>query len=624
MHLSTMDGSIDNSNDSLCLEEISVELNKRRILCDISCEFPTGEWTHIVGANGAGKSTLLKAIAGILPPCAGHVVYRGADIWGLLPHERARIMAYVPQRIEALPPIRAASFVAQGLYAHRLAMQAPTTSDIDRAMSCMASMKLEHLANRSIDEVSGGERQMLVLCSAILQDAQMILLDEPTSALDIHHCRRFFEEIDRLRLQGKTIISVSHDLRQTATYAYNTLVLCNGRCIEFARNRFPSHHSLDETFSGISADDWEEIERRVAKRSAISRGAVSGSVEDSASGAVSGLAKGWASNDEFVADWRSDLRRREVRAMWIVYGALALLIAVLPWVGATWLGIPFDGVAEHIFVNLRIPRVLFAALAGGVLAAVGASFQALFQNPLASPYTLGIASGASLGAMIAIQWGVVSIFALPLLATLGGGVSLIAVIAISHRFGMRSPLYCLLAGVATSMFCSACGLAVQAFATPLTAQQMMRWQLGGLEIAGYDAFYIAPIIAVAIAVLWRNAAPLDLIAVDSELAQSRGVDVSRVRYFVVVAASVAAALVVSQCGPISFVGLVVPNLIRSIYRCDMRTTYALSIPIGAIALLVADAISRIIEGTAWIPVGVIIALIGVPVFVGLMYRKRTI
>ena len=153
MHLSTMDGSIDNSNDSLCLEEISVELNKRRILCDISCEFPTGEWTHIVGANGAGKSTLLKAIAGILPPCAGHVVYRGADIWGLLPHERARIMAYVPQRIEALPPIRAASFVAQGLYAHRLAMQAPTTSDIDRAMSCMASMKLEHLANRSIDEV---------------------------------------------------------------------------------------------------------------------------------------------------------------------------------------------------------------------------------------------------------------------------------------------------------------------------------------------------------------------------------------------------------------------------------------------------------------------------------------
>ena len=600
----------------LRFEGVGVVLGKRRILDDISGAIPAGQWTHIVGANGAGKSTLLRTIVGVLPVASGRIFYRGDDISRLLPNERARIVAYVPQRIEALPPIRSVNFVAQGLYAQRASVE-PRLRQFERAFACLASMRLEHLAFRSIDEVSGGERQMLVLCSAILQNAKIVLLDEPTASLDIRYSGVFLEEIMRLRSAGKTIISVSHDLRQTASCADNVLVLKEGRCIEFAKGRFPSRSVFEQAFAGISPEDWEEIERRATKRSRAR---------------VEARSAGITTHDAYAERPSTDVaikgacegqRRRELRAIWLAYGILAVLIAALPWVGAMWLSYPFDEVSEHIFFNLRVPRVLFAVLAGGVLAAVGASFQALFQNPLASPYTLGIASGASLGALIAIQWGVVSAFILPSLSALGGLISLIAVLAISHRFGMRSPVYCLLAGVATSMFCSACGLVVQAFATPLTAQQMMRWQLGGLELAGYDAFSIAPVVVVSIVVLLRNASALDLIAVDTELAQSRGVDVLRARRVVIVASSIAAALVVSQCGPISFVGLVVPNAIRTIYQCDMRTTYVLSIPAGAIALLVADVVSRMLEGVAWIPVGVVIALIGVPIFVALLFKRRT-
>ena len=602
--------------DCLRFEGVGVVLGKRWILDDISGAIPAGRWTHIVGPNGAGKSTLLRTIAGVLPVASGRIFYRCDDLSRLSPNERARIVAYVPQRIEALPPIRAVDFVAQGLYAQRASGE-PRLRQFERAFACLASMRLERLAFRSIDEVSGGERQMLVLCSAILQNAKIILFDEPTASLDIRYSSVFFEEIARLRSTGKTIVSVSHDLRQTASYADNVLVLKEGRCIEFAKNRFPSRAIFEKAFDGISPEDWEEIERRATQR-ARER------VEEESEGRTTRDAYAERPSTEVATKGaREGERRREVRAIWVAYGILAVLIAALPWVGATSLSYPFDEVSEHIFFNLRVPRVLFAVLAGGVLAAVGASFQALFQNPLASPYTLGIASGASLGALIAIQWGVVSALILPSLSALGGLISLLAVLAISQRFGMRSSVYCLLAGVATSMFCSACGLVVQAFATPLTAQQMMRWQLGGLELAGYDAFSIVPVIVVSIVVLLRNAPALDLIAVDTELAQSRGVDVLRARRVVIVAASVAAALVVSQCGPISFVGLVVPNVIRTIYRCDMRTTYVLSIPAGAIALLVADVVSRMLEGVAWIPVGVVIALIGVPVFVALLFKRRT-
>ncbi len=619
-------------------EHISVSLNNKRILNDISCEFPKGEWTHIVGANGAGKSTFLKILAGVLPPDEGTVCDGAVDLMRISPARRAHIVAYVPQRLEALAPLNAVRFVAQGLYAEHISAHRPQDCACDRAYALMRSMHLDHLAHRSMNELSGGECQMLVLCSAILQNTQILLLDEPTASLDMQHTRRFFEIVGALRAQGKTILSVSHDLRHTASYADNAFVMRDGHCIEFARHEFPSRKILSSALGDIPDEDWDEIRMRIRSRRKTppetlrqSPQTPSETLRQPPQTPPETLRQPLQTSPETLrqspqtpknARACADLRRREKRAVIVSCAVLCALVFGLPWVGATFIGVPFDDVSARVFWALRVPRVLLAMLAGGVLAVVGASFQALFQNALASPYTLGVASGASLGAMIAIQCGVFSAVLLPGLATLGGILSLSAVVAIASRFGLRSPAYCLLAGVATSMFCSACGLAVQAFATPLTAQQMMRWQLGGLEIAGYEAFAAVPVIALALVVLFRRAPALDLLSVDARLAQSRGVDVPRERLRVIVAASVAASIVVSLCGPIGFVGLIVPNAVRFIFGADMRTAFVLSFPVGASVLLIADAGSRLLESVIWIPVGVIIAIVGVPIFVFFLFKMR--
>ena len=608
----------------LCLkaEHISVALNKKRILNDISCVFPKGEWTHIVGANGAGKSTFLKVLAGILPPDEGTVRAGDDDLMKISPALRAHIVAYVPQRLEALAPLKAVRFVAQGLYAEHISARRAAAGACDRAYALMRSMHLDHLAHRPMNELSGGECQMLVLCSAILQNTQILLLDEPTASLDMQHTRRFFEIVAALRAKGKTILSVSHDLRQTASYADNAFVMRDGHCIEFVRHAFPSRKILSWALGDIPDEDWNEIRTRLRSRRKSPSDAQTppDSLPQPQQTPPDSLPQPQQMPKNSLAC--ADLRRREKRAVIASWTVLCALVLLLPWVGATFLGVPFDDVSARVFWSLRVPRVLLALLAGGVLAVVGASFQALFQNALASPYTLGVASGASLGAMIAIQCGVFSAVLLPGLATLGGILSLSAVVAIASRFGLRSPVYCLMAGVATSMFCSACGLAVQAFATPLTAQQMMRWQLGGLEIAGYEAFSAVPVIALALVALFRRAPALDLLSVDAGLAQSRGVDVPGVRLRVIVAASVAASIVVSLCGPIGFVGLIVPNAARFIFGADMRTAFALSFPVGASVLLIADAGSRLLESVIWIPAGVIIAIAGVPVFVFFLFKMR--
>lgn len=565
---------------------VSASFDGHAALSEISHAFAPGKWTHILGANGAGKSTLLRILAGLLKPSSGNVQLNECDLFAMNALERSHFIAYVPQRLESLPSIRVIDFTMQGAFAQ---IKTESPDDIfNRALLALQTLGMESFAERRLNELSGGELQLCVLASAIAQQAKIILLDEPTSALDPRHTEIFCLALQKLVQQGVTVISTTHDLSIARRFAHQTVLLSEGKCL-WHGDGFPENDMLAEAYQ-LDASYFEQFR-------AFPTSSVSIPQEHS---------------EERICPQNRHLKLIVVTSIVFV----AMLLA-LPWFGATWI-MPND----DIFWMLRIPRVIWGALAGAVLGLVGASLQALFQNSLATPYTLGMASGASFGAMTAIQLGISGMFGLPLCACIGGFATLAAVLCIGSRLGMRNPLYCLLAGVAASMFCSAAGLVVQAFATPLTAQQMMRWQLGGLEIVGYSSMICVPVIALACVALFRFCRPLELLSVDTELAATRGVSVEKTRVWTLIAAGLATSVVVSICGPIGFVGLIIPNAIRRWTGANLKTLFPMSALCGATFLMLADTISRLLERVAWIPVGVVTAVIGTPVFIYALLRRK--
>lgn len=567
------------------LENVCVRFNGHIVLSDITCAFKASSWTHIIGPNGAGKSTLLRVLCGLLEPDEGSVSIDAHRLSAMNAAEKARLIAYVPQRLEALPSLRVIDFVMQGTFAW---LKSESSNDaLQNARDALASLEISSFENRRLSELSGGEQQLCVLASAIAQKAQVILLDEPTSALDIRFSEIFCSALQNLTRKGVTIISTTHDLQIARRFADQTLLLSEGKCLWFG-DGFPDAENLAAAYQLDSA--YFKV------------GSVPGSMPE--------VRK--------ISEKAEPVRTISASRVIVISAVLVAVIALIcPFLGATWTS-PDD----EIFWMLRLPRVIWGGVAGAVLALVGASLQALFQNALATPYTLGIASGSSLGAMIAIQCGIVGVFGLPVCAAVGGFASLLAVLGIASRFGLREPIYCLLAGVAASMFCSALGLVIQAFAAPMTAQQMMRWQLGGLEIVGYDAMLTIPVIVLTCFGLFWLCRPLELLSVDVELAAARGVCVERTRVIALVCAGIATSVVVSICGPIGFVGLIIPNAVRKICGAGLKKLFPISALCGAGFLMLADTLSRVLERIAWIPVGVVTAVIGAPIFIFALFKRK--
>ena len=571
----------------LSAQSVELRYGSKVVLESFSHTFKSGAWTHIVGPNGAGKSTLLKALCGLLQVSSGRILLDDRCVTAISPDERAKYIAYVPQQIESLPPVTASELVAQGLYvSHFSAKKA-----IERARMIMAQIEIAHLSDRRITELSGGELQLCVLASAIAQDAGIILLDEPTKGLDLRYQQMLMQILDDLRRQGRTVISVTHDLSIARHYADQTILLAERGCM-YQGDGFPSSQQIDQAYcvSGFEPQRVASLSIGHSVHSAHPKGCV---------------------------HCPAPVGRRQT----CVY-ALSLVVLVACLAGCPFWGATEASLWDDIFWTLRVPRVIWGAVAGGVLALVGATFQALFQNPLATPYTLGVASGASLGAMIAIQFGIGGILGLSLSACAGGILSMGAVMAIASRRVLNHPFYCLMAGVAASMFCSAMGMVVQSFATPLTAQQMMRWQMGGFEIVGYEGLVNLAPIAIGFGILIALAHPLNLMSVDNDLAASRGVGVMRTRMISIAAACVITSIVVSVCGPIGFVGLIIPNAVRHVIGADLRHVMPIAALWGASVLVIADTISRILERFAWIPAGVVTAVIGVPCFMYLLFGRR--
>jgi iron complex transport system permease protein len=320
------------------------------------------------------------------------------------------------------------------------------------------------------------------------------------------------------------------------------------------------------------------------------------------------------------------------------FGSLALAAVILsPLVGSTHVSlrraldpsIPFaDNVDAQIFFVARLPRTLAGALVGGSLAAAGVVFQGLLRNPLATPFTLGVSAGAALGAMLAItfNWTLAGLGlpAVPVASFIGslGAVAIVYSLARARHSGISTNTL-LLAGVTMNAFFSALILFVQYFANFAETFRTLRWLMGDLDVSAYQPIVTAlPLLAVSFAIFGWLARPLNLLSLGTDSAESRGLDVTRAQRAAFFSASLATGAAVSVGGPIGFVGIIVPHLVRLLVGADHRVVLPASVLFGAAFLVGCDVLARTLIAPVELPVGVITAILGGPFFLWLLIRGR--
>lgn len=327
------------------------------------------------------------------------------------------------------------------------------------------------------------------------------------------------------------------------------------------------------------------------------------------------------------------------RIFTVVTAFAALTLAVMIWaptVGSTEISlakafdrsIPWtENVDAQIFFVARLPRVLAGALVGATLAAAGVVLQALLRNPLATPFTLGVSAGASLGAMLAVtmtlELSLLGMTAIPLASFAGSLVAtgIVYALASSQRRGLSTNVL-LLAGVTLNSFFSALILFVQYLADFAEALRAIRWMMGGLDVADYFPIVAAlPFIVVAFAAFAVMPRTLNLLSVGAESAAAKGVEIVRAQRLAFLSASLATGAAVSLGGPIGFIGIIVPHLVRLLVGSDHRIVLPASALFGAAFLVLCDLAARTLMSPLEIPVGVVTALIGGPFFLWLLVKK---
>jgi len=275
----------------------------------------------------------------------------------------------------------------------------------------------------------------------------------------------------------------------------------------------------------------------------------------------------------------------------------------------------------RLLFELRLPRVVMGGLVGAVLAVAGAGYQGVFRNPLADPYLLGVAAGAGLGATLVIGLGAGSA-TIPPVAFLGGLGAVGATYALSRTAGGRTTTSLILAGVAVAAFATA----VQTFLLQRsydTLREVYSWILGRLVTVGWgEVWTLFAYASGAVVVLVVHRRLLDVLALGDEEASGLGVDVVKVRRFVVVAATLATAAAVSVSGLIGFVGIIVPHTIRLLTGWSYRVIVPLSLVFGATFLILADLGARTLVAPGELPIGVVTAFLGAPFFLLVLRTMR--
>ena len=312
-----------------------------------------------------------------------------------------------------------------------------------------------------------------------------------------------------------------------------------------------------------------------------------------------------------------------------------LILVVLPFIGIKNIPInaiiqpPFDSVDFDIYWNIRVPRVCISFLAGSGLALSGMVFQAMFRNPIATPFTLGIASGASLGTAIYVQSGftfwILGISGISIFAFLGAILSIFLVYGLSIIKRGFSTTTMLLAGVAISFFFSSLILFIQYISDFTQSFHIIRWLMGRLDILGFEpVFNMAPFVITGSIIIFYLSHELNLMTSGEDIAISRGVDTGKIKKILFFATSLMVGGVVAICGPIGFVGMISPHICRLLIGTDHRYLAPVTFLFGGIFLTLCDTVARTLIAPTEIPVGIITALLGGPFFIWLLLGKNSI
>ena len=281
-----------------------------------------------------------------------------------------------------------------------------------------------------------------------------------------------------------------------------------------------------------------------------------------------------------------------------------------------------------IIWQLRAPRMVLGLLAGSMLSVAGGAYQGIFRNPLADPYLLGVAAGAGLGATFAIinvGGGVVTPTWTPLLAFVGaiGAVSLTWTIGGRRRLRSNAATL-ILAGVAVAALLTSAQTYLQQ-SSLISMARVYIWLLGSLATASWASVdLVAPYVVLCIVVCVGAGRALDVMSVGEDEARSLGLPVRRLRFVVVAASSLGTAAIVSAVGLIGFVGIIVPHIVRLLVGTSYRRILPISVGFGAAFLVLADTIARTVVAPSELPIGVVTAIIGAPVFVMILSTRRPV
>jgi iron complex transport system permease protein len=323
--------------------------------------------------------------------------------------------------------------------------------------------------------------------------------------------------------------------------------------------------------------------------------------------------------------------------LWMAFSFASMLGAVLaaPLVGAERIdfgkalsALNGDSVSSRDFDIVflqRLPRAVIGALTGGALGLCGAAFQAVLRNPLATPFTLGVASAGALGAVLVVGLGIgvaVGPFSsVQLGALMGAGldVALVALLARRIRGGTGGLL---LAGVTVSLTAAALMMLVRYLSSPFRLAEMDRWLMGGLDVVSYAPIAgMLPLMLPGLAAILFHVRAVDQLSLGRTMATARGVNVAVVQRDVFIGGSLVTAAVVAAVGPIGFVGLIVPHAVRRVVPKDHRVILPVSFGVAGAFLVLADASARTLMAPAELPVGILTAAIGGPLFLWILSKS---
>lgn len=315
--------------------------------------------------------------------------------------------------------------------------------------------------------------------------------------------------------------------------------------------------------------------------------------------------------------------------IFILMGLSLICLAFTPFLGATLISpsVIFDASNSEnlIFWRLRMPRCLGAFLAGAGLSLCGLAFQAFFRNPLATPFTLGVSSGAALGASLYLRLGsVISVLGMAgnlVSALLGCFLSMLAVYLITRARGGFSTAVMLLAGVIINFFFSSLVMFIQYLSNAHDAVQIMRWLMGTLSgISVIRLWEMAIAVFAGFWIFMRIGAELDLLMTSEEIAASRGVDVNHIKLVIFIVSSIVVGVIVSITGPIGFVGMMIPQICRMMLGYGHARLIPASFFAGGGFLVVCDLLARSVLYPSELPIGIITSMLGAPFFLWTLFR----